>query len=58
MNLSAICDGVRLPSGRYQRYEAPGIMGGEAPAPTQSDPTNKDRRIQHWLFHLPAPRVR
>jgi hypothetical protein len=35
----------------------PPEVWGEAPAPIQSDRANKDRRIQHRPFHLPAPRI-
>ena len=37
--------------------QAPGIMGGQASVPAQSDRANKDRRIQHRLFYLSTPRL-
>jgi hypothetical protein len=46
-------------SGRHQKDpQAPGIMGSQTPSPTQSDPTAKDARIQHRLFHFLALRLR
>jgi len=36
--------------------QAPGIMGGQAQAPTQSDRATEDPRIQYRLFRIPAPR--